>query len=156
MSIVYQNDLPLYLRAMKTSAEIRRENARRLAAEIGSPADLARRLEMSDSQMGQLIGRNPVRNIGPKIARRIEEVCGRPTGWLDVDHGDVTPTSLTEFQQREAKAIIERLSDVDLSRALLWLQELASHGREGTQVDSPDIKRSSGGRRIPADHKKTG
>lgn len=141
---------------MKTSAEIRRENARRLAAEIGSPADLARRLEMSDSQMGQLIGRNPIRNIGPKIARRIEEVCGRPTGWLDVDHGDVAPGSLAEFQRREAKAIIDRLDDVELSRALLWLQELASGIRREAAVAAPAIKHGSGGRSVATEHKKTG
>lgn len=140
---------------MKTSAEIRRDNARRLAAEIGSPADLARRLEMSDSQMGQLIGRNPVRNIGPKIARRIEEVCGRPTGWLDIDHGDVAPSSLREFQQREAKALIDRLDDVDLSRALLWLQELTATASTAPEDTATDIKHSTGGRRT-AGHERTG
>lgn len=140
---------------MKTSAEIRRDNTRRLAAEIGSPADLARRLEMSDSQMGQLIGRRPVRNIGPKIARRIEEVCGRPTGWLDIDHGDVAPSSLREFQQREAKAIIDSLDDVDLSRALLWLQELTSKAGAANPTEAKDVKHSTGGRRS-APHERTG
>lgn len=71
---------------MKTNEEIRRANARRLAAEIGSAAELARRLAMSDSQLGQLIGKNPVRNIGTRVARRIEAVCGRPEGWLDIEH----------------------------------------------------------------------
>ncbi|NSX16913.1 hypothetical protein HTY52_22740 [Cupriavidus taiwanensis] len=113
------------MQTVKTNAEIRRENARQLAAEVGQPADLARRLGMSDSQMGQLIGRNPVRNIGPRIARRMEEVCGKPEGWLDVEHLEVEPGSLRDLQLQEARRILEGMSDADLSRALGWLQSQA-------------------------------
>lgn len=107
---------------VKTNAEIRRENARRLADEVGQPADFARLLGMSDSQMGQLIGRNPVRNIGPRIARRMEEVCGKPEGWLDVEHHAIEPGSLRDLQLQEARRILEAMSDADLSKALGWLQ----------------------------------
>ncbi|NOV24183.1 hypothetical protein E5S69_11735 [Cupriavidus necator] len=110
------------MQKVKTNAEIRRENARLLANEVGQPADLARRLGMSDSQMGQLIGRNPVRNIGPRVARRIEEVCGKPEGWLDVEHFEVEPGSLRDLQLQEARRILEGMSDADLSQALGWLQ----------------------------------
>jgi len=145
---------------MKTNAEIRRDNARLLAAELGSTAALAKRLEMSDSQLGQLIGINPRRNIGPKIARRIEEVCGRPTGWLDVEHTATTPTSLRDFQLTEAKSILDRLDDVELSRALLWLQEHVARtmdvGSESAHAAAAkDVKHSTGGRRT-AGHERTG
>lgn len=116
----------------KTNAEIRLENARRLASEVGQPADFARRLGMSDSQMGQLIGRNPVRNIGPRIARRMEEVCGKPEGWLDVEHHAVEPGSLRDLQLQEARRILEGMSDSDLSRALGWLQ--AQSGQAAREV----------------------
>lgn len=108
----------------KTNAEIRRENARILASEVGQPADLARRLGMSDSQMGQLIGRNPQRNIGPRMARRMEEACGKPEGWLDVEHSAVEPGSLRDLQLQEASKILQGLADAELSRALGWLQSL--------------------------------
>lgn len=123
------------MKMVKTNAEIRRENARLLAAEVGQPADLARRLGMSDSQMGQLIGRNPVRNIGPRVARRIEEVCGKPEGWLDVEHQEVQPGSLRDMQLQEAKRILEGLSDAELSRALGWLQMTAAEaGRQSGPI----------------------
>lgn len=113
------------MKPVKTNADIRRDNARKLAEEIGQAADLARMLGMSDSQMGQLIGKNPVRNIGPRIARRMEEVCGKPEGWLDVEHSTVQPGSLRDLQLQEARRILEALSDADLSNALGWLQRLA-------------------------------
>lgn len=79
---------------------------------------------MSDSQMGQLIGKTPVRNIGPRVARRMEEACGKPEGWLDVEHSTVQPGSLRDMQLQEARKILEALSDADLSSALGWLQRL--------------------------------
>lgn len=116
------------MKTARTNAEIRRDNARRLAEEVGQPADLARRLGMSDSQMGQLIGRNPVRNIGPRVARRMEEACGKPEGWLDVEHSVVEPGSLRDLQLQEATRILQGLSDAELSRALGWLQGIKTDG----------------------------
>jgi len=75
---------------MNTVANIRRENARELASQIGGHAELARRLGISDSQMNQTIGRNPSRNIGNNLARRIEQACGKEIGYLDSSHASVT------------------------------------------------------------------
>lgn len=36
--------------------------------------------------MSQVIGRNPRRNIGDNLARRIEAAGGYNSGWLDTDH----------------------------------------------------------------------
>jgi len=62
---------------------VRRENARALAAKIGGPAEFARKTEMSDSQVSQIIGKTPKKNIGNIIAKRIEDAFGLPCGWLD-------------------------------------------------------------------------
>ncbi|WP_422460282.1 MULTISPECIES: LexA family protein [unclassified Endozoicomonas] len=35
------------------------------------------------------MGKNPTRGIGSKVAREIEEVCGKPIGWLDSFHESV-------------------------------------------------------------------
>lgn len=75
------------------SSDIRRQNARNLAEDIGGSAELARRISMSDSQVSQLIGENPVKNIGQIIARRIEEAFNKPEGWLDIPHDYVAPAS---------------------------------------------------------------
>lgn len=117
------------MKTVKTNAEIRLENARRLADELGRMADFARLLGMSDSQMGQLIGRSPVRNIGPRVARRMEIAGGKPEGWLDVEHQDVAPGSLRDLQLQEARRILEGMSDAELSRALGWLQAAVSEAR---------------------------
>lgn len=72
------------IRTMKTVKEIRLENARSLATE--GPAEFARRIESSTQQVNQVMGPSPTRNIGDKLARRIEAAFGHPEGWLDVEH----------------------------------------------------------------------
>lgn len=74
------------LEAPVTYAEIARKNARYLAEYAGSFAKFAERVEMSDSQVSQFLGKKPSKNIGPKTARRIEEAFGKPLGWLDQVH----------------------------------------------------------------------
>ncbi|QFT55603.1 hypothetical protein FIU95_13695 [Microbulbifer sp. THAF38] len=67
---------------------IRRENARRIAREMGGVAALARALETPNSGVSQVIGKNPRRNIGDSMARRIESAGGYHYGWLDAYHGN--------------------------------------------------------------------
>jgi SOS-response transcriptional repressor LexA len=45
------------------------------------------RLEMEPSQLSQIAGKNPVRNIGTTLARKIEAAFEKPVGWLDVLQG---------------------------------------------------------------------
>ena len=68
--------------------EIRRQNAKKLAASVGGQAEFGRKVEMSDSQVTQNLGDKPTKNIGNIIARRIEKAFGKPVGWLDLVHGD--------------------------------------------------------------------
>lgn len=82
---------------------IRRANARRIAEEVGGASALAKRLGIPTSGVSQVIGRNPRRNIGDHLARRIEAAGGYNSGWLDRDHS--TPTE----SERAAGAV-----DVDL------------------------------------------
>jgi transcriptional regulator with XRE-family HTH domain len=65
--------------------DARRENARFLANQNGGLAEFARRLEMSNSQVSQIIGKTPTKNIGNSIAPRIEDAYGVERGWLDQD-----------------------------------------------------------------------
>jgi len=69
-----------------TASEIRRRNAQKLAEESGGPNAFALKMDMSTSYCSQIIGRSPVRNIGPTLARRIEAVFGKEEGWLDSPH----------------------------------------------------------------------
>lgn len=69
-----------------TREEIRRENARALADLAGGQVEFGRALNMVPSQVSQIIGKTPIKNIGNSIAKRIEQAFEKPTGWLDVRH----------------------------------------------------------------------
>jgi SOS-response transcriptional repressor LexA len=72
-----------------TSSSIRLENLRELIRKAGGAAEAARKLDMDDSQLSQIAGKNPIRNIGTALARRIEKTFRRPEGWLDVPHSQL-------------------------------------------------------------------
>lgn len=72
-----------------TSSSIRLANLRNLIKRAGGPADAARKLDMDDSQLSQIAGKTPIRNIGATLARRIEKAFKRPEGWLDVPHSQL-------------------------------------------------------------------
>jgi len=72
----------MYNKTMNIS-EIRLENARYLANSIGGVVAMAERLGKSQPQVSHFIGGNPVKNIGNKIARQIEEAFDKENGWLD-------------------------------------------------------------------------
>lgn len=63
--------------------DIRRENARALAETAGGLAAFARLTGMEPSQVSQLIGKKPSKNIGNMIAQRIERAFGLTDGQLD-------------------------------------------------------------------------
>jgi SOS-response transcriptional repressor LexA len=68
MSSVYQN---------------RRAYLLKLIEQHGSQAALAAKLNMTTQQMNHVGGKNPLRNIGDNLARRIEAGCGLPLGIMD-------------------------------------------------------------------------
>lgn len=69
-----------------TREEIRRENARALAADNGGLTEFGRALGMEAPQVSQIIGKTPHKNIGNSIARRIEKAYSKPEGWIDIQH----------------------------------------------------------------------
>lgn len=69
-----------------TNTEVRRENARLLAAKVGGEAKFAKLLDMDASQVSHIIGKTPLKGIGNIIARRIEDKFALPRGWLDSPH----------------------------------------------------------------------
>jgi len=89
---IYPIDKSTYLGAVgkpQTSAEIRLSNLRLLIDGAGGHAATAKILDMDSSQLSQIAGRNPTRDIGPVIARRVEAAFKRPVGWLDVPHSQL-------------------------------------------------------------------
>jgi Peptidase S24-like len=74
--------------------EIRRENLRKLAKDYGGRVKLSEASGIYYSQLNNLIGKTPTRNIGEKMARKIEDKLTLIDGYLDQDHtkGVVIPT----------------------------------------------------------------
>jgi plasmid maintenance system antidote protein VapI len=69
-------------------SEIVRVNTRFLAEQAGGIAKFAEKMKMSDPQASQIIGKTPSRNIGHRLARRIETVFDKPVGWIDQVHSE--------------------------------------------------------------------
>jgi phage repressor protein C with HTH and peptisase S24 domain len=92
---IYRLGNPLFNGVMD-STEIRRANFRALVEkeDKGVITSAANRLGRSQAQISHLIGSNPTKGIGKRLARVIEEAYGKPYGWLDVRHDpeiDVKP-----------------------------------------------------------------
>ncbi|MBS3670170.1 LexA family protein [Vreelandella boliviensis] len=73
---------------MKEIAQIRLENARELAKQAGGTTQFAARVDREPTQMSRIMGANPTKGIGSKMARHIESCFGKPSGWLDYDHSN--------------------------------------------------------------------
>lgn len=75
---------------------IRHQNLNKLIGEYilegYTKAQIAEKIGVPPSQLSQLSGTNAVRNIGDKIARRIESAMGLPHGWMDSQRADVDAT----------------------------------------------------------------
>lgn len=80
--------------------DIRRKNLRKLARLVGGITDLSERLDRSQSQISHLIGNNPIKNIGDRLASHIEEVFSKPHGWLDHEHGAEEEEGLYHLAKR--------------------------------------------------------
>ena len=44
------------------------------------------KVDREPTQMSRVMGTNPTKNIGNRMARHIESCFGKPQGWLDYDH----------------------------------------------------------------------
>lgn len=89
-----------------TNEEIRRENARWLAKQCGGPTQFADRLELSQSRVSQLIGLNPVKNIGTATARKIEQAFDKPMGWLDTPNAWVREEGEEQIKEADQAHLI--------------------------------------------------
>lgn len=70
---------------LKTIDDVRRENARKLAADTGSNAAFSRKINRETTQVSRIIGKNYTRHIGDALARHIEDCFELAHGWLDQD-----------------------------------------------------------------------
>ncbi|WP_457421742.1 hypothetical protein [Roseateles sp. P5_E7] len=91
--------------ANRDVAQIRLDNALRLFEEFvsatikhpdaatlrGLEGRFAERLQIQPSYWSQIKGRS--RQIGERLARQFEQLCHKPPGWMDIEHGVVAPAA---------------------------------------------------------------
>jgi hypothetical protein len=96
------------------SKEIRRKNLRELVRKADSGAAFAKQADIAPSLLSQILSQNPTRNIGDKLARKIEERLRLPSGWLDSNHTpEASSAPINQADSRDKSA--------DRYRALLAL-----------------------------------
>ena len=60
----------------------------------------AERLQIQPSYWSQIKGRS--RQIGERLARQFEQLCHKPSGWMDIDHHSPTATAAAQAAAPEA------------------------------------------------------
>jgi len=113
----------------KMSQEIRVRNLRKLISEFGSQAKLADAVGCTPSVISQLITGH--RDLGEKLARKIEEGAGKPLLWLD---GEVQANAEVELPgSAEDEILIQKLRQLGGSgqRAVeLMIDEMLDRTKE--------------------------
>lgn len=121
---------------MKTVAEIRIDRLNELIAEHKNQAAFAKAIGKSESQVSQWktrakhSGTGKPRKMGDEIARELEQLCGKPQGWMDQDRPE-TPTPISSAPNA-------RLLDMPLRSA-------DEDGVQTHQIEYWDAKGSCGG-----------
>lgn len=69
---------------MATIKDIRSENLKTLKRELGTLVALANAANTSPAYLGQIL--NGTRGLGDALARKLEERCLKPMGWMDRPH----------------------------------------------------------------------
>ncbi|WP_151959564.1 LexA family protein [Acinetobacter bereziniae] len=70
------------------SKSIRYQNTRLLVEQVGGVSSFADKIGKGQSQTSQFAGTNPIKGIGNKVAREIEDAFDKPHGWLDHLHDE--------------------------------------------------------------------
>jgi SOS-response transcriptional repressor LexA len=100
--------------------EIRRENLRLLAHQVGGVAEIARRLEKSTSQISHLIGPHPIKNIGDRIAADIERRFEKPIGWMDCIQRGLSASLETDRTTESLPALVTMVPLLSWQTAQAW------------------------------------
>lgn len=106
----------------KNVKDIRRENLRILAKSVGGISRLADRLSKNQSQISHLIGNNPIKNIGDRVAAQIEIAFKKPAGWLDQDQNPATINQCSDQIQHmiEAGVLCTQVPLISWEEAKKW------------------------------------
>lgn len=120
-------------KSLKGIETIRRENTLKLMEQHGlSRGDFATQSGISYVQLGHYIGKNPTKNIGNKIAEKIEEFFKKPKNWLDYEHND-------EMFSSDDKSFIKDGLNESKKVKVNRIDVKASCGNGYLNLDDPEI-----------------
>lgn len=110
------------------SKTIRYNNTRILVNQVGGVSNFANKINKGQSQTSQFAGTTPIKGIGNKVAREIEDAFGKPHGWLDLPHDE-------ELKSPDAN-VSEPMPLVDKSIPVIsWVQAGTWTSTESIPVD---------------------
>lgn len=90
-------------------------------------AQFAELIETSPAALSQLLGQNPNRNIGDKMARKIETALSLPFGWMDVLHSSDGATNVSFRGLNETKGSYPVISWVSAGQ---WMEAIEPYHRK--------------------------
>ena len=106
--------------------DIRRRNLRRLLEQYKSMAEFADKVDKDPSYLSQIIGKNPTKGIGSKIARSIEKSLEKPDGWLDREHAVQAHNPNTDILSIVIEATEEALQEENIQLSATKKSEVIS------------------------------
>ncbi len=131
MSIIYQIDKRGENFAMDINT-VRRENLRKLIQQAPSQAEFADSCGTAASVISLIVSPNPKRNLGDRLARKIEAARDLPHGWLDVQHQGQEGIDVSSLPAPLAQKISSYRAKVSIERF-----DIA--GSMGPGTEPPDL-----------------
>lgn len=138
--------------------EIRQRRLSQLLHEMydNKKSALAKRLDIQASYLSRFSAKRKEnrRNIGDKLARRIESVSGKTIGWMDrdVDQNDTTDMASHDSALEPARldfiARIPVLGNTQAGRDGYWYEEADHPASAAEHIDAPSRDSSAYGLRI--------
>lgn len=104
---------------------LRRENLLLLIKEFGSISEVAKRSRSSEKYLSQVVNQvvqsKTPRGIGDVVAQRLEDGCGKPSGWMDTPHDDALPPQEAAFAERVQSELLAHEVPKHIQDAILTL-----------------------------------
>lgn len=120
--------------------EIRKANLKALSNSIGGISALAERIGRSQSQISHIIGKNPVRNIGSRMAKEIEKAFDKPEGWLDNIHDNLSEQPHIDYGfLKNIPGMAPLIPVLDFKKAAMPKQVANPKGQPGLELADYDF-----------------
>lgn len=93
---------------------VRNANARALAKRFDTITEFSSHVGIIRNRVSSLLSRSESsKNIGAKTARQIEKACGKPLGWLDINHSTLSPSEVSSEEIAiKCSILFSEISDI--------------------------------------------